>query len=107
MIKFRFRYNGLLALCIVLSVFIVIQHRQIQKVEKILSDYAKTEDVRLRSQYVNHNITEIDIRSRDAMSMAKSAYDMAYKQMSRDEWMIGLTTEQVDSIRLSHNVEEN
>ena len=65
-----------------------------------MSQYAKRDDIRLRSQYVNHNVAEIDMRARDAHALAEAAYDMAYEKVSRDKWMEGLTTEEIDSIRL-------
>ena len=101
-VKIRFRYNALFMLSCVLGTVVFIQHTQIQKLTKTLSDYAKVKDIRARSQYVNHNVTEIDIRSRDALSLARAAYDMASEKMSKDEWMVGLTTEEVDSIRLNN-----
>lgn len=65
-----------------------------------LNEYAKVNDIKARSQYVNHNVQQLEMLVRDAHSLAESAYDMAHKKMSRDQWMEGLTTEEVDSIRL-------
>ena len=36
----------------------------------------------------------------DAHAIAEAAYDMAYEKRSRDEWMVGLTSDEIDSIRL-------
>jgi hypothetical protein len=44
---------------------------------------------------------QLEILARDAMSMAMSAWDKADTSMHRYQWMEGLTTDQIDSIRIS------
>jgi len=98
--KIRFRYNGLFVLSCVAFVLLFIQQTQIHQLNDELSKYAKFNDVRKRSVYMNYQAGEIKMIALDAHALAEAAYDMAYEKMSRDQWMIGKTTEQIDSIRL-------
>jgi hypothetical protein len=99
--KIRFRYNGLFILSCALFLLLTIQQTQIHNLRRDMENYAKVKDIKSRSQYVNFNVNEIAMHAMDAHALAEAAYDMAYDKMSRDQWMVGLTTEQVDSIRLN------
>jgi len=100
--RFRFRYNALFLWCSILGAVIFIQHTQIQTMKNTLSKYAKVNDVKARSEFMNFQMSKIEIHALDAHAIAESAYDMAYERMSRDEWIVGLSTEEIDSIRLGY-----
>ena len=101
--RFRFRYNGLLALCIILSIFIIIQQAHISRVEKVFEKYALVDDVYKRAQYVNHRMKMIEYRLTDVWTMANTAERLSnhvYKEETGNpnDWIVGLTTDQVDSV---------
>jgi len=99
--KIRFRYNGLFVMSCALFAMMLVQQKQIDRLKADLSKYAKIKDIKTRSEFVNYNVSEIAMHAMDAHNLAKAAYDMAYEKRSMDEWMVGLTIEEIDSIRLN------
>lgn len=99
--KIRFRYNGLFILNIVCLIWIFILNGHIIHLSTQLKNYTKHEFVDDFVSYSNAEFNRIHNRLHALQSIANSAYDIAYDN-TKDDWIIGLTTEQIDSIRVNH-----
>jgi len=105
-IRFRFRYNGLLLICIVFAVIISTQQQQISslqiKIKTIQDSIPSVRDWREHSRFMNRRCDLIEHRIEDVYSEASSAYNIAYSCInngkSQDDWMIGKTTEEISRI---------
>ena len=108
--RIRFRYNGLLALCIVLGCFTYMQHRHIKRIETIFSEYALIKNVKQRAWYVNRRMDELErliITTNQTATTAEIISNHLYRENAGgpNDWMIGLTTEQVDSVLIERRRE--
>lgn len=97
--RFRFRYNGLMIVCVILTFMVCINHIKIVRLQNHLQKYATVEQSKQYAQYSNYNVGQLEMLARDAMSMALSAWDKADTTRCRHEWIEGLTTDQIDSVR--------
>lgn len=103
--KIRFRYNALFILSCILFIIVFIQHIQVNNLKGTLKDYPKWETMKQRAKYVNHRLGELDYTFSDLQIDSKILNDYVYNiinKKGKDEWMIGLTTEEIDSIRIGY-----
>jgi len=77
--------------------------KELKEIRKELNTMPTTQMILERAQYVNFVIEELEYKYNDLYAVATAAHDMI-TQYSEDEWMIGLTSDEIDSILL---VEKN
>ena len=81
--KIRFRYNGLLIYCVVLTIAFIIQTINInnilhvgidKKIKAIIFNYPTREEVKQRSTYFELWKCDLSIRMMDVEALANAAY---------------------------------
>ena len=95
---------GTFLLFVLLGTFQIKLYKDIQNIKSdiayIEKNYTLISTSRQRAQYVDAYLEEIGFGIMDASILASNALDLISKDTTRS-WYIGLTTTQVDSIRLN------
>ena len=81
---------------------VMVLANKVDNLQKQLNNLTTVEDSKKQSQYFNYNVSQLEMMVRDAHSLAISAYDKADEFSGRYDWIVGLTTEEIDSIRSLH-----
>ncbi len=84
----------------VMSFFIFSQSKEINRLETQLSNFVYTEETKDRAIYVNNRLQTIESYLQGVESLANSAYEIAVGKQIKYGWIQGLTTEQIDSVRM-------
>jgi len=95
---------GTFILLLCLGVWIFAIHVKVldnqKELNKITSTYTQLDISRQRARFVDLQIEELSAGLMDASILAQTAMGIT-KSNSKDEWITGLTTTQIDSIRIN------